>query len=239
MPQTRRSAPVPFEPGNLAATTHGADSPRIMAAKASVLSESILVECHWLASPVFRDAIERWARATARAELLTAYILEVAEQHPEKIGPRLWESASSADNAAGKAAADLGLTPLSQARLRSIIASTEATSAGLDALRAKGRAIRERRAAGLTGLEEYRCLVTDDPVRFDDLGVKDKTVFVNHARATLGAVVVGTPPAREWGCGSCGNVFALTDLLVLVERQEPQCRICGKSGWQSVGPNSI
>ena len=136
----------PFEDENTAALVHGARSPRVVDAVATVLAESVVAEAPWLEAEIFQPAIWRYARAEARARLLSNYILQVAEEHPEKVGSRLWESANGADNTASKMAEALGLTPLSRARLAAIVTSTEATTAGIADLAERGKAIRARRA---------------------------------------------------------------------------------------------
>jgi hypothetical protein len=138
-----------FEDANTASLVHGAQSPRVLDAAATVLAEAVVTEAPWLEAEIFQPAIWRYARAEARARLLSNYILQVADEHPEKIGARLWESANGADNTASKMAEALGLTPLSRARLAAIVTSTEATTQGLDVLAERGRAIRQRRDAAL------------------------------------------------------------------------------------------
>jgi hypothetical protein len=139
----------PFEDGNTAALVHGAQSPRVVDAVAVVLAEAVVAEAPWLKAEIFQPAIWRYARAEARARLLSNFILEVAEEHSEKIGARLWESANGADNTANRMAESLGLTPLSRAHLAGIVTGTEATSAGITELAERGKAIRARRAAEL------------------------------------------------------------------------------------------
>jgi hypothetical protein len=90
-----------------------------------------VAEAKWLEAEIFQAAIWRYARAEARARLLSNYILSVAEEHPEKVGSRLWESANGADNTASKMAEALGLMPLSRAKLAELVTSTEATNEGL------------------------------------------------------------------------------------------------------------
>jgi hypothetical protein len=143
----------PFENGNTKSLVHGARSPRVVDAAATILAESVVSEAPWLDAEIFQAAVWRYARAEARARLLSNYILEVAEDHPEQIGARLWESANGADNTASKMAESLGLTPLSRAKLAAIVASTEATSEGLTQLAERGHAIRERRDATLQAAE--------------------------------------------------------------------------------------
>ena len=91
-----------FEDGNQAVLVHGARSPRLVDAVATVLAEP--AEAPWLEAEIFQPAIWRHARAEARARLLSNYILQVAEEHPEEVGSRLWESENGTDNTASKMA---------------------------------------------------------------------------------------------------------------------------------------
>jgi hypothetical protein len=68
-------------------------SPRVVDAVATILAEA-----PWLEAEIFQPAIWRHARAEARARLLSNYLLQVAEEHPEKVGSRLWDSENGADN---------------------------------------------------------------------------------------------------------------------------------------------
>jgi hypothetical protein len=100
------------EPGNFIALKHGAESPRVKDAVAEIIAEAVLKEAPWLEAEIFEAAIWRYARAEARARLLSNYILATAEEHLEKVGSRLWESASSSDRTASQMAETLGLTPI-------------------------------------------------------------------------------------------------------------------------------
>lgn len=135
------------EPGNLIALKHGAESPRVIDSVAEVLADAVVEEAPWLKAQIFEAAIWRYARAEARARLLSNYILSVADEHPEKVGSRLWESASGADRTASKMAEALGLTPLSRAQLASLVSSTERGNQGVAQLGETGKAIRERRSS--------------------------------------------------------------------------------------------
>jgi hypothetical protein len=140
----------PFEDGNTMALIHGADSPRVIEAVARIVRDDVVVQAPWILEPIFADALLRYCRAEARARLLSDHIFNLAEgQGAHKVPIRLWESAVACDNAAARAAADLGVTPLARARLASLTATTEATNAGLQDLAERGRAIRQRRDAAL------------------------------------------------------------------------------------------
>lgn len=147
--------PGPWKPGkpprgNTWHLVHGADSPPVVEAVARIRHDEVVAQAPWLEQPIFADALHRYARAEARARLLSAHIFRVAdEQGAEKVPQRLWEAAVASDNAASKAAAELGVTPLARARLAALTTSAEATAAGLADLAATGKAIKERRLAEL------------------------------------------------------------------------------------------
>jgi hypothetical protein len=59
---------------------------------------TVLAEAPWLEAKVLQPAKWRHTRAEARARLLSKYILQVAEEHPEEVGSRLWDAENGADN---------------------------------------------------------------------------------------------------------------------------------------------
>ncbi len=153
----------PFLPDHVQNMLHGARSPRVIEAMAKVVKSEVTADAPWLLKPIFGDALERYCRAEGRARLLADHIFRVCDEEGARRVPiRLWESAVACDNAASRAANDLGLTPLSRARLASLTATTEATSEGLAQLAERGRAIRQRREASLQ-------LVKDDDNEADDV----------------------------------------------------------------------
>jgi hypothetical protein len=110
--------------GNLLHLIHGGASNRVIEALADKVIAELTEQAGWIAEPLFRGALVRYVRAEARARLLTNYILTTAAQDgPGKVPQRLWEAANASDNAAGKAAVELGLTPMSRANLANVVAS--------------------------------------------------------------------------------------------------------------------
>ena len=145
----------PFVPEHVRSMVHGGNSPRIIEAVARIVRSEVTEQAPWLLEPIFGDALERYCRAEARSRLLTDHILRVAdEKGAHKIPVRLWDSASASDNAAMKAAGDLGLTPLSRAKLASLTTSTELTAVGIEALAEKGAAIRAARQTALAEADD-------------------------------------------------------------------------------------
>ncbi len=137
-----------FEEGNTLSLVHGANSPRVIEAVARIVRDDVVAQAPWIVEPIFSDALQRYCRAEARARLLSEHIFAVIEEKGAgKVAQRLWESAVASDNAASKAAAEMGLTPLARARLAALTTGTAAGQASLEALAERGRAIRERRLA--------------------------------------------------------------------------------------------
>lgn len=88
-----------------------------------------------MAQTHFADALERYCRAEGCARLLTEHIFNLCDEGgADKVPVRLWESAVSSDHAASRAANDLGLTPLSRARL-CLDRHNQATTEGLGPLK--------------------------------------------------------------------------------------------------------
>lgn len=140
----------PFESGNFAHLRHGADSPRVVEQVARIVSAEVTEQAPWIVEPIFADALMRYCRAEARAKLLSDHIFRLAdEQGTGKVPGRLWESAVASDNAASRAATELGITPLARARLAALTTSAEAGQASLADLQRRGAEIAARRAAEL------------------------------------------------------------------------------------------
>lgn len=138
----------PFLPEHVKSIIHGAKSERVVAAVAKVVKSEVVQDAPWLLEPIFGDSLERYCRAEARARLLADHMFRVADEDgAERIPVRLWESAVACDNAASRCAADLGLTPLSRAKLAALTTSTEVSAASLEKLAQSGAQIRQRRAA--------------------------------------------------------------------------------------------
>jgi hypothetical protein len=153
----------PFEPGNtIAAVRHGADSDRVVAARARLVKAGVLEQAPWLDEPIFANAVERYCRAEARAQLLSDWIFSVAEQKgPAKVAVRLWESAVASDRAASQLAAELGITPLSRARLAALDTTTKVGQSSLVTQLAAG-ARRRTDAAKAAAIEAHSDQEGDD-----------------------------------------------------------------------------
>jgi hypothetical protein len=149
-----RAQGKPTEPGNLLALKHGADSPRIVAALARIVREEVISQAPWIIEPIFEEAVERYCRASATARLLSDHIFEVCEKQGAEMVPiRLWEGLVASQNLASRCGADLGLTPLSRAKLAALTTSTEVAAQSLNQLGETGKAIRAKRTAALEAVE--------------------------------------------------------------------------------------
>ena len=171
----------PFETGNSRALIHGSRNERTVGPRAAALERAARSDPQWppyLSDSTYRSAVTAWARAEAVAELLWEYLaeqdigaamtaLETAEENttgPGK-GPgrkvsttRRTASALDAWHRAMSTAAglrkSLGLDPLSRARLgKDVTAAAAMRTAGLDVVRAQGRAALAGRSDHSTGTQ--------------------------------------------------------------------------------------
>ncbi len=143
---TRRDA-EPYEPGNTASLTHGANSERAIALAAVRVHGELLAVAPYLAEAKFLPAVNRYLRAAAREALLDDHIARLSESKGAgAVAPRVWEQVTAASRLAARLASDLGLDPVGHARIRALTSGAEATEAALSGLAARGRAIRAGRA---------------------------------------------------------------------------------------------
>lgn len=144
----------PFEPGNDAALRHGAKSPRKVDPVADALVEYVtsIDGLEHLREPRFAASVAAWARAEAVVVLLADWCAGLAieqvtspQSKRSQTEPlellRRWEATAATQRAR------LGLDPMSAAKLMRELTETSAAAryAGIDAVRAQGRAARERR----------------------------------------------------------------------------------------------
>lgn len=131
----------PYQPRNLAAVVHGANSPQVLDAVAERYRAAAVAYLggdsvpDYLTRAEYDRAIQAWARAEARVDLVTRYLDDVGhlddEGNPRPAARHLVEL----EAAAAKRRAELGLDPLSRARLGRDVAAT-----GLDLARAWAQA---------------------------------------------------------------------------------------------------
>lgn len=136
-----------FEKGNqFSLVTHGADSPRAIAARAAEIHDELLAHAPYLNEARFLPAVSRYLSAASREALLHDHIVKVsAEKGAGAVSSRLWEQVTAAARLAAKLGSDLGLDPIGHARIRALSVGAEATEHGLTDLMAQGRAIRQAR----------------------------------------------------------------------------------------------
>jgi hypothetical protein len=136
-----------FSEGNTAHLVHGAASARIIAAKAAEVHASLLELAPYLSDPLFAPQVSRYLEATAREQLLHAYVVSVSEDKGAgRVPQRLWEQATAATRLAAKLADQLGLSPRGHAELKAIAGQAEMTAYSLAQLGEAGAEILKARA---------------------------------------------------------------------------------------------
>jgi hypothetical protein len=140
----------PFEPGNAAATTHGAHSERRWRPLAEQLVTEALAEAPWLTRPAFRLAVRAWSVAEAKAVLVDTWLDEHGllddhgVPHPANaLADRLHARAITLRG-------QLGLDPTSFAKLLATFAAVPGGEDALEALKAEGRRLIEARSVAAT-----------------------------------------------------------------------------------------
>jgi len=109
---------APFTAGNEVAVRHGAFSRRLIADRSVEVRADLLDRCPWIVDRVDDEALDRYARAEARARLLNEYIeAKVEVEGVEAVRPYLWTEAARSDANAQKFAQDLGLDPAGRSRI--------------------------------------------------------------------------------------------------------------------------
>ena len=142
---------APFEPGNEAALTHGASSPRHVAPLAALIAQELVEVVPWVTSPAFAAELQAWAWAEAEVRLLRAWLDEhgiLSDPDPAEALPRPALAAlHRAETRAAKARTRLGLNPVAWARLLVDFSKAEGPAGAThQALQEEGRRILEARA---------------------------------------------------------------------------------------------
>jgi len=110
----------PFQPGHTLSVRHGAHSERLVAPLADAILQRAVEDTPWLLEARYAPSVRAWARAEAQAVLLTEY-LEAQGLHDAEGRLRPAEQAlHRAETRAANLRKDLGLTPLSAARIRAL-----------------------------------------------------------------------------------------------------------------------
>ena len=145
---------APFEPGNTKSLVHGAESERVISARAVEVHAELLRVAPYLNEDKFIPAVNRYLQAAAREGLLHDFITATCdEKGPGAVPSRTWEQATAASRLSAKLGSDLGLDVIGHARIRALTVGAEVGAASLDGLMAEGRAIRQRRDPSLQATE--------------------------------------------------------------------------------------
>lgn len=154
----------PFEPGNEAAVTHGAHSPRKVRPVADQLKRELVAAAPWAMGPTFAAVVEAWAVAEAQCRLLREWLDEVGILDDAGEPRGALKALSQAESRADRARTQLGLSPAAWASLhRAMTTGPDGTSGALEALVAQGRAML---TAGAGSVDESG----DEPEEGDDGG---------------------------------------------------------------------
>jgi hypothetical protein len=140
----------PFEPGNQAATTHGAGSERRWRPLAEQLVTEALTEAPWLTRPAFSRAVAAWSVAEAKAELVDSWLDDHGLLDESGVPHPANALADRLHARAGTLRTQLGLDPTSFAKLLATFAGVPGGEDALEALKAEGKRLIEARtvAAG-------------------------------------------------------------------------------------------
>jgi hypothetical protein len=136
----------PFEPGNEAATKHGANSERRWRPLADQLAADALALAPWLARPAFERAVSAWAVAEAKASLVDDWLDEHGLLNEDGIPHPANALSDKLHARAQSLRSQMGMDPTSFARLLATYAGVPGAESALDALRAEGRRLVEARA---------------------------------------------------------------------------------------------
>lgn len=140
----------PFEAGNTVALKHGAYSSRHVEPLARRIADTLVEVAPWSAAPTFAAARRAWSWAEAEAELLRAFVNEHGLLDTEGEERPAAKALHRAEAKARNLRSDLGLDPMSCAKLMSLVAGLDAAlpDDARDQLLAEGRRILEARANG-------------------------------------------------------------------------------------------
>ena len=154
----------PYEPGNTAAVKSGARSPRFVDPVAAELGRALLAARPDLEA--YPEAVAAWARAEARCLLYAEYHAQVGPLD-EDGNLRGGRHVMLAERMAQTMRERLGLDPRAEADLHKARAEAIHATADLEAIRARGREVAQRRRAELlgdrSGARQYRAALPAAP----------------------------------------------------------------------------
>jgi hypothetical protein len=129
----------PFQPGNALSIRHGAGSERVVAPLANELASWLVAEYPDLREGRYAFAVSAWARAEARAALLSLYLDEQGILAAGEPRERLLAALRAEERRASEERKNLGLNPAAHAQLERQRAEAVKGVADLDGIRAAGR----------------------------------------------------------------------------------------------------
>ena len=141
----------PFPPGNTLTVTHGAHSPRKVDPLAQDLVDRTLADpaLSYLHAESYRPALWAWARAEAQAQLLDQYLADRAvDTVASKRSTAAYRELHRAETRAANLRTQLGLTPLSRARLGKDVAQGRQADAAAELTRIREEHERANREHG-------------------------------------------------------------------------------------------
>ena len=127
MTEDWRRDPKPYWPGNTESLRHGADSERRVRPLADRLAAEVTDAAPWLSRPTFAAAVAAWARAEARARLVTDWLEEHGQLDAKGVPRPAATYALRLEASAAARRAALGLDPASFAKL--LVAYEQTTTA--------------------------------------------------------------------------------------------------------------
>ena len=154
-----------FAEANEAATKHGGRSERRWRPLAEKFAAELVEVAPWTAAPAHRATVAAWARVEAQLALVADFLDAEGLLDADGLPRPATGFAARLEARAMSLRGELGLSPLSLARLLGMVAVTaDAVGLGesLDALRLEGRRILEARAAAEA---EDRSAVPARPLR--------------------------------------------------------------------------
>ncbi|MCM3554531.1 hypothetical protein M3697_05345 [Janibacter melonis] len=128
----------PFQPGHTLTVTHGARSPRKVDPLAQDLVDRTLADpaLSYLHAESYLPALWAWARAEAQAQLLDEYLADRAvDTVASKRSTAAYRELHRAETRAANLRTQLGLTPLSRARLGKDVAQGRQADAAAELTR--------------------------------------------------------------------------------------------------------
>ena len=150
----------PFRPGHELSVQHGAYSPRKVDPLATELVELLLTDdaLGYLKAPAYRPALWAWARAESQVQLLTEYLEQRGKGGVGDLGDERIRSAHlllhRAEARAQSGRRQLGLDPLSRARLGKDVAQGRAADAAAELTRMREEFERAQQGAGAGGTDD-------------------------------------------------------------------------------------